>query len=153
MVQPLRNLLIVLGVVGFLLQALAVGGGAGQAMCVGCERGWWTISPPCAPEQGVDCCDKGEDDGTTPAHSDHSQGRSNDDCGCIDIPLPHGTPLAAAAPRIEQGSGWDTPVAIAVLWQRRTRDVFPIRTTWARAGPESAPRLLTPLARFTVLVI
>jgi hypothetical protein len=154
MLRSLRILMLSLGVLGFLLQTLAGGAGAGQALCVGCERSWWTVTTPCDPANGIDCCDEDEGGGDTPALPGHNPlAHGQNECGCIDVPLPGHTTISVATARIDLAGELSVHQPVAVMSLPWSWDVPATITSWARAGPRSPPRQLLPMSRCTVLVI
>jgi hypothetical protein len=157
MLRSLRILMVSLGVLGFMLQSLAGGGRgavAGQALCVGCERSWWTVSPPCDPASAIDCCDEDENGGDTPVLPGHQPlAHGQNECGCIDVPLPGHARTAVVTARIDLAGKLSVHQPVAVMSPPWSWEVPATITSWARAGPRSPPRQLLPLSRCTVLVI
>lgn len=154
--------LVWLAFAGFVLQSACAGLPFGHGLCIGCDRdgsAGWTISEPCVP--GVrDCCDdEHRKDGAT----DGSSGQAVHEpasCGCIDVPLMGGMTVVASAPvRVDLSVGptFDQALLIPAFPTDQYRLGIQDLTCWARAGPMwwdgSPPRLLTPLARWTVLTV
>lgn len=145
----------------FVLQSACAGLPFGHGLCIGCDRdgsAGWTISEPCVP--GVrDCCD---DEHHGDEHSDGSSGPSMHDpasCGCIDVPLMGGMTVVVSAPvRVDLSASATFGQAVPAPFPTYQCSVGTLDLTyWSRAGPMwrngSPPRLLTPLARWTVLIV
>ena len=134
--------------IGLLVQSLG-GGLNGGVLCIGCERVGWAIDGPEAQTGPRDCCDD-ESESTEPQQNQTQKLERR--CGCVAIPLTQGLRCSVASPRIE--SQHDVVAVIAI------RSVVVIcaipechSEIWTRAGPTHPPRLLSPSARRTVLVI
>lgn len=151
--QFLRNLIVCLGALGFLIQAIVGSGGAGRALCVGCDQTWWTVSSPCDPAGGVDCCSGDEAAQDTHVHPSQPLAHNENDCGCIDVPLPDHAVSAVAVERADLSGHFVTLAYALPMWSCVPTDGPTPTEAWARAGPKSPPRLLLPQSRFTVLVI
>jgi len=154
-------LLVLLASLGFLFQSIWAGVPNGHGLCLGCERdgGWgWTISEPCVP--GVrDCCEEDHE-------ADESRlasgpiAHSSDECGCVDVPLNGSIAAAVAGPvRADLSVAECFKGAPTEQWMP-AGDALGLAhypTCWARAGPMwmdgTPPRLLTPMARMTVLTV
>lgn len=156
MVRYLRTLIVCYGVLGFLLQALVGGSSAHHALCVGCAYDLRTIGSPCDPVDRVSCCDADpavNADQQEAAHPQASLPQGKNDCGCIDVLLPHQPMAVLTAPSVERqtDSVGDAPsLLICCCFTCAERYSG---TILARAGPRSPPRSLLPQYLCTVLVI
>lgn len=163
MMRVLQTSLVLLALVGFLFQGIWAGAPAGQSLCIGCERednDWrWDICEPCIP--GVrDCCDDVQRSDECSDCPLGSSAQTPSSCNCIDIPLIGGMPTLLSAPvradsffpAVVQDTFPNTP-AVCAQWAYDLHSP----AYWARAGPMwrdgAPPRLLAPIARWTVLTI
>ncbi|MEK6701760.1 MAG: hypothetical protein AABZ53_05825 [Planctomycetota bacterium] len=155
-------LLVWLAFAGFVLQSACVGVPFGHGLCIGCDRegsAGWTISEPCVP--GVrDCCADEHHEGESAECLSGPAVHDPADCGCIDVPLMGGMTAFVSAPvRIDVAASqlFDHVLPVPVFLADQHRFGIQDLTCWARAGPMwwdgSPPRLLTPLARWTVLTV
>jgi hypothetical protein len=154
-------LLVLLAGVGFLFQSMWAGVPSGHGLCLGCDNngGWgWTISKPCVP--GVrDCCDEDHDADEIQRASGPAAHGSNE-CGCVDVPLNGSVATAVSGPaRADLSIAECFKNASTVQWvpagDGLNETHYP--PCWARAGPMwitgTPPRMLTPMARMTVLTV
>lgn len=138
------TLLCLLGVL-----AQTVGGGfAGSVLCIGCERTGWAIAPAQEALPSNCCADECESNTSPHDHGAKTERR----CGCLTVPLGQGLQQYVPTPRLDTShhvvAVHDAPVIAPI-------SVIPACPSeiWARAGPTHPPRLLSPSARRTVLVI
>jgi hypothetical protein len=156
----LQSLFVWLALLGLLLQAVTAGLPAGQAICIGCERGedgWgWTVSEPCPPSIDGCCCDDEGPDRTTPVFA--SAEFTTDGCGCVDLPL-IGGPIAAVLTSARGAGSFETEFVAAAAPGAVSAHVALAGATpkaAARARPvwgHHPPRLLAPMARRTILIV
>lgn len=153
MLRYLRNLMVSFGVLGFVLQSLVGGVGAGRALCVGCEQGGWMVGRPCDPVVQVDCCAEEGATGQAPLTPGLPAAHVASDCECIDVPLPHRSTAVLTAARADAPNESVIHPDALIAWHGFELNAAPVRASWARAGPRAPSGLAPAQPRFTVLVI
>lgn len=134
--------------IGLLVQSLGAGLD-GRMLCIGCEGTGWTIAGPEAQTGPRDCCDHESESNEPKADQTLKMERR---CGCVAIPLAQGLAYSVASPRSETHHEVVAILAIPIVAVVCVLPECPTEI-WARAGPTHPPRLLSPFARRTVLVI
>lgn len=153
MLRRLHSLTVCFGVLGFLLQSIAGATGARSALCVGCDQTWLTVSVPCDPVADLDYCDDAEPQSQLPFDPHQPRLHGQDDCACVDVPLPARAEFAMTAARADPSNHLSAhaPAPLMASWPEwKTTHA---RETRAECGPRPPPGSVLPQPRCTVLVI
>lgn len=138
-----------LAVVSVLVQGLCAGVAAGSVLCIGCDRGAWKISAPCAPNAEPNCCTIDTPQTSTDSDS-HGWSSGYKACDCIDVPLVKGETVSAAPPRVDFKTIVFHIASISIT-PPQNHELLCVACS-IRAGP-TTPRQLEPMSRRTVLLL
>lgn len=137
-----------------IVQTLSGSLGTGGILCLGCDRGGWTIRASTASTTVAGCCDEEQEHATSDGCTDSAEHfvHSKKHCGCIGVPLICGSTMATASP--EAGTSHEVAKVFAIMALPIANSELPCSWAhWSRAGPRTQSRPFVPSSRCIVLVI